>query len=103
MPIPILGGGKVCWYCPNCDAEACTGTTSTDIPFHPCSKLGAIMTPLIRVGEKAKVEAKEREDYIGDEQVQTDANGRPVMSVVVTRDEGQDCTVFPPSATIVRE
>ena len=103
MAIPILGGGKVLWYCPNCDAEACTGTTSTKIPFHPCSKLGTIMTPLIRVGEKAKVEAREREDYIGDEEVQTDANGRPVMSVVVTRDEGQDCTVFPPSATIVRE
>ena len=103
MAIPILGDGKVFWYCPNCDAEACTGTTSTKVPYHPCPKLGTIMTPLIRQGEKAKVEAKEREDYVGKEEVQTDANGRPVQSVIVTRDEGQDCTVFPAVAKLTKE
>jgi hypothetical protein len=50
-------------------------------------------------GVKGKVEVREREDYVGKELVHKDANGRPVMSVVTTRDEGQDCVVFAPTAT----
>ena len=45
-----------------------------------------------------KVEAREREDYVGHELVQTDEAGRSVMSVVTTRDDGQDAIVFAPTA-----
>jgi len=99
----IILGGPTEWYCPNCDSKAYTVAGSTKSPFHPCGKLGAIMSPLVRVGEKAKVEAVERQDYVGSELVQTDVDGRPVMSVVVTRDEGQDCAVFPGVAKAERE
>jgi len=54
---------------------------------------------MVPAGTRCKVEAREREDYIGNEQVQTDINGRPVMSVVTTRDDGQDVAVFAPTAT----
>jgi len=47
----------------------------------------------------AEVEAREREDYVGTEKVQTDEDGRPVMSVVTTRDNGQDTAVYAPVAT----
>jgi hypothetical protein len=57
------------------------------------------MSPLIKAGVRAKVEAVEREDYIGDELVQLDANGRPIMSVITTRDDGQDCAIYAPTAT----
>jgi hypothetical protein len=50
-------------------------------------------------GTRCKVEAAEREDYVGKEMVQTDGEGRPVMSVVTTRDDGQDCAVLAPCAT----
>jgi hypothetical protein len=53
----------------------------------------------VAVGTKAKVEAVERGDYIGRELVQSDGNGRPVMAVVTTRDDGQDCAVLAPTAT----
>jgi hypothetical protein len=53
---------------------------------------------MVPAGTKAKVEAKEREDYVGKEEVQTDGEGKPVMSIVTTRDEGQDCTVLAPTA-----
>jgi hypothetical protein len=51
------------------------------------------------MGMSAKVEAKDREDYVGRELVQTDEDGRPVMSVVTTRDNGQDAIVYAPTAT----
>jgi hypothetical protein len=54
--------------------------------------------PFVREGVKAKVEAREREDYVGSEIVQRNADGRPVMSVVTTRDEGQDVAVYAPMA-----
>lgn len=85
------------WYCPNCDSAA--RTVDTKVPHHPCKKIAlGLMVPLVPKGQAAKVEAVERQDFIGTEQVQMDENRRPVMSVVVTRDDGQDCTVFAPVA-----
>jgi hypothetical protein len=85
------------WECANqCGSTAQTGDDKT--PMHPCKNMAGLMAPLVLLGTKAKVEAVERQDFIGREQVQTDANGRPVMAVVTTRDDGQDCTVFAPTA-----
>jgi hypothetical protein len=50
-------------------------------------------------GLRCKVEAVEREDYVGKEMVQTDGDGRPVMAVVTTRDDGNDVAVLAPCAT----
>ncbi len=92
--IPIL---QKRWECANrCGASAQTGDAKT--PMHPCKNMAGLMTPLVPLGTRAKVEAVERQDFVGREQVQTDANGRPVMAVVTTRDDGQDCTVFAPTA-----
>jgi hypothetical protein len=60
------------------------------------------MVPLILVGTKAKVETVERQDYVGKELVQTDSEGNVIMATVVTRDEGQDCTVYAPCAVAER-
>lgn len=84
------------WECPNCDSAAVTVDAKT--PMHPCRRLAGLMTPLVPAGQKCKVEAVEREDYIGGELVQVDGNGRPVMAVVTTRDDGQDCRVLAPTA-----
>jgi hypothetical protein len=54
---------------------------------------------MVPVGTRCKVEAVEREDYINGDLVQVDGDGRPVMSVITTRDDGQDCTVYAPTAT----
>jgi hypothetical protein len=56
------------------------------------------MTPLVHEGVKAKVEAVDREDYIGQEDVQFDGEGKPTMAVVTTRDDGEDCTIYAPVA-----
>jgi hypothetical protein len=85
------------WECPNCVA---TARTSWNAPnsFHPCAGLAGLTVPMVPAGTRCKVEAVEREDYVGREAVQLDGDGRPVMSVVTTRDDGQDCTVYAPTA-----
>lgn len=57
--------------------------------------------PMVPSGIKAKVTRREREDYIGDENVQLDADGRPVMSIAVEQDDGTTNTVvFAPTARL---
>lgn len=62
-----------------------------------------LTAPMVPAGIKAKVEAVERPDYVGKELVQTDGEGKPIMSLVTTRDDGQDVTVFAPTATAETE
>jgi hypothetical protein len=87
------------WECPNCTATHVTHDPRPHTPFHPCRGLRGLSAPLVPAGTRCKVEARDREDYVGREQVQTDGEGRPVMSVVTVRDEGQDCAVLAPAAT----
>ena len=86
------------WYCPNCKQEARTLEPKAHTRFHVCPALNGLTAPMVPMGTKAKVERVEREDYVGNDNVQTDAEGRPVMSIVTTRDEGQDAVVFAPAA-----
>jgi len=89
------------WWCPNCG-------TSARLPFpkprqthmHVCPKLRFLSAPLLPRGMAAKVEIVERGDYVGGETVQLDPErGRPVQSIVTTRDKGQDTIIFAPVAT----
>ena len=86
------------WYCPNCGLVDRTATFVTN-RYHTCPKLRGLSAPLLPAGVKAKVEAHDREDYVGQEMVQRDANGRPIMSIETTRDNGNDLIVFAPTAT----
>lgn len=85
------------WYCPNCGVTAETRIVANR--WHQCAKAGGLTAPMLPEGVKAKVLVNEREDYIGSEMVQTDDNGRPVMSITTERDDGQDVAVFAPTAT----
>ena len=87
------------WYCPACRATDVTTRAEFHQQFHTCPKFGMLTVPFVREGVRAKLVANIREDYIGDEVVRLDADGRPVTSIVTTRDEGTDCTVYAPTAT----
>lgn len=97
--IPILQPRIIHWYCPNCSATQVTREPRPHTRFHSCPGLYGLTAPMLEVGTKAKVVAKEREDYVGTDIVQTDDRGVPMMSVVTTRDDGQDAIVFAPTAT----
>lgn len=97
----ILNRPAQLWYCQRCSAAA--RTVDDKIPMHPCPGMAGLLVPLAREGTKLAHVANEREDYVGKEVVQTDENGRPVMNVVTKRDDGEDCTVYAPTASIVQE
>jgi len=85
------------WECPNCTVTDCT--TGQSNRFHPCAGMGGLTAPLVPVGSGARVTAVLREDYVGREAVQSDADGRPVMAVVTERPDGSnDVMVNVPTA-----
>lgn len=87
------------WTCPNCKAEH---RSDRILPnrFHVCPRLRFMTAPMVLAGTSAKVELREREDYTNGDRVYLDpAQNRPVMSIVTTRETGQDVVVFAPTAT----
>jgi hypothetical protein len=58
---------------------------------------------MVEDGIRCKVEAKDRDDYVNGDMVTCDGEGRPVMSIVTTRDDGNDLAVFAPCATGSRD
>ncbi len=89
------------WYCPNCKQSGRTENRGPHVRYHTCPKLRMLSAPMLRAGVKARVTANEREDYEGADagHVFHDVAGRPVMSIVTEREEGQDCIVFAATAT----
>jgi hypothetical protein len=96
--IPILSTIRD-WYCPNCGLTDRTNEPLPHSRFHTCPKLGMLSAPMLPKAVRAKVEMNERQDYQGSEILTMDANNRPVMSIVTTRDNGTDALVFAPLAT----
>jgi hypothetical protein len=94
----VLLGAERIWACPNCVQRARTTRPDAPIPFHACRGLRGLSAPLVPEGTRAKVETVERGDWVGREDVQTDGEGRPVMAIVTTKDEGQDCAILAPTA-----
>lgn len=98
MTVPLLAREHR-WTCPNCPATDVTYEATPHSRFHPCAGLKGLTAPMVPVGTRAKVEAVEREDWVGSELVQTDGDGRPIMRVETTRDDGNDIAVLAPCAT----
>lgn len=84
------------WYCPSCGKTKQTAGVFRQNLLHPCPRLGGIDVPMVAAGTRAKVEAVERQDYVGRDIVPHDDRGRAIMAVVTTRDDGQDTAVFVP-------
>ena len=87
------------WECVNCDLTEVTHEAQPHTRFHTCRGLRGLTAPMVPAGTRCKVEALERQDYINGDLVQTDGEGRPVMSVVTERDDGTDVAVLAPCAT----
>lgn len=108
-PVPVLVPPTTYWECPNCDFTDVTRERGPHSRYHTCSGLRGLSAPMViadgpqvkamKARKKMKVEAKVREDYVGKEHgVQFDESGRPIMSIVTTRDDGNDVVVLAPTA-----
>jgi hypothetical protein len=101
--ISILAMPEKHWVCPNCDVTQVTREPRPHTPFHPCAGLCGLTAPFVEEGEQCDIRAVDREDYIGREQVQFDAEGRAKMAVITTRNDGQDVAVLAPVASAEME
>jgi hypothetical protein len=99
----ILISSEQHWSCPNCTFEDVTRQAQPHTRMHACRGLRGLTAPMVPAGTRCKVEAIERGDWVGSEDVQTDGEGRPVMAVHVTRDDGEDRAVLAPTAYAIRE
>lgn len=99
MAVPLLEPPVTRWHCPSCGLTDVTRDAQPHSRMHPCAGMAGLTVPMVPAGVAAEHRARDREDYVGREIVQTDDNGRPVMSVTTTRDDGEDLTVYAPTAT----
>jgi hypothetical protein len=90
------------WQCPSCDAQHVTKEPRPHTPMHPCRGQGGLTVPYVEVigtelGKRTHRHVQvEREDYMNG-----DDAGR-VMAVRTERPDGSyDCTVYPPTATVI--
>lgn len=84
------------FVCPSCGLMDTTSQQGTRM--HPCPALAGLTVPLLPAGQAGAHRVNNREDYVGRELVQTDADGRVVASVTTRRDDGEDLTVYAPTA-----
>lgn len=94
----ILNPPVVVWICEKCPTTTRKPRRLDAQEFHNCPGMGGLSYPMIEEGSRVKVTVNEREDYIGKEDVQLDGNGRPVMNVIIEREDGTDCAVYAPVA-----
>lgn len=99
MRVPLLALPEHRWECPSCDFTDVTREQRPHSRMHNCSGLAGLSVPMVPAGTRAEHRAVEREDFIGRERVQFDGNGRPIMAVTTVRDDGQDSTIYAPTAT----
>ncbi len=87
------------WYCPSCRQTDRTQEPKPHTRYHPCPKHGYLSMPFLPTSMDAKFVVREREDYIGTEDVFLSPEGRPVMSISTERPDGSnDLIVFAPTA-----
>lgn len=90
--VPLLGRGYDDWHCPN--GCFCIERTPPLPPnssrYHVCPRLHGLNAPLVRVGTDCKVEAIEREAYLGKEKQTMGDDGKPYMAINTERADGSN-------------
>lgn len=101
MSGPVILNAEKRWECPSCHLQDVTYQAQPHTRMHACRALKGIVAPMVEVATLEFVKhsvrhvVREREDYVGNEQVRLDGEGRPVMAVVTERADGSnDCHVF---------
>jgi hypothetical protein len=90
------------WECPSCGRQHVSKASlnSVQTPMHACGALAGAWVPFVQAGTKAHHRLQEREDYVGTDTPFVDANGRVIMSVYTTRDDGEDCHILASTANV---
>lgn len=97
MPVVDLVPPAQIWVCQFCTTRIKTAGQGVNTPLHPCRAHGGFRLPMLAEGQRGDIRLVEREDYVGDEDVQL-ADGRPIMRAERVRDDGTDAWVYAPTA-----
>jgi hypothetical protein len=95
----LLNTPVVRWECQFCTAELATEGVPLEPLLHVCPGKAGFLMPMTQQGERVGVKTHEREDYIGNDIVRTDGEGRPIMATTITHDDSEDRLVYVPTAT----
>jgi hypothetical protein len=99
MPVVDLVPPEQVWVCPYCPVSLRTKGHGTRTPLHECAGKAGFRLPMLAQGERGDIRVIEREDYVGREDVQVDADGRPIMRAEVEHEDGHsDVYVYAPTA-----
>lgn len=89
------------WQCNSCGRLHVTkSSTEVQTPMHQCAAMAGTWVPFVPAGTDAVIRVEERQDYIGKDTVFFDTNGRPIMSVYTTREDGEDCHILAPTVNM---
>lgn len=103
MAVPLLVPERR-WECPNCNFKQVTRIPEEHTRFHACSGLKGLTAPMVPAGTDCVVRAVEREDYVYNENVTYDGEGRPIMRVETIHADGHnDVAVMAPCAGVKGE
>jgi len=93
------------WQCNSCGRQHITKASRDGVqtPLHQCVGLAGTWVPFVPAHSDAIIRVEERQDYIGNDMVFHDANGRPIMSVYTMREDGEDCHILAPTTTVTFE
>jgi hypothetical protein len=90
------------WHCVACGYADRTRVAGVHSRMHACPKAGGMTVPMaVGTGDRpvrGKLIMHEREDYVGNEDVQRDADGRVFMAARVVTDETEHLAVYAPTA-----
>lgn len=95
--------------CSSCGKRVKTNDTYVAPRLHPCPALNGLLADLTLCNTRGDLDVKvkhvpiAREDYVGDELVRRDDNGRPWMAMDTLRADGSnDRLAFAPTARMGR-
>lgn len=86
------------WVCLGCGRTDRTREVQVHTRMHPCPMAGGMTVPMVEAGTAGKLVMREREDYVGVDDVQAGEDGKVYMSAEIVRDDGTDLAVYAPTA-----
>ncbi len=96
--VDAMAWGMTDYSCSRCGTARRIADSVPGTPMHPCSAVAGMTVPLAAGDGSSKVEMVAREDYVGTEDVQRDADGRVWAAVRVTTDDAEHVAVYAPTA-----
>lgn len=87
------------WACQDCPTRI-RARVGTQTPLHPCPAHNGVRLPMLAEGERGDLRLKVRDDYVGNEDVSYDEQGRPICAAEIVREDGNDVWAYAPAARV---